>query len=419
MGLYGNKFCDTPFFLNEAYFGKSETLLKMEEYIGKIRDEYSRFKDNAATENCQLFNRLMEQQFGMEVFALHIIPSKIKNAFTNPIATRFDVFLKNDLSKKVKMDKDRGYYFDKDNGLCIICTIYGGLLEDKKISNAEILAILLHELGHNFADAVNNNIKAYNRGLVFTQILLQIISAISSSFKTLPISIVSDIYNTNTFIKYHETDRTEKKFGAILTGIDFKFGDIAMNVSEFFSRISFGLGNKINKLFAKLNKLFESDNIHAPKQNEMLSDKFATIYGYGPELQSALSKMTLNTGSVEQFVEKIPLFGPMMNLSYAESTSDFFKYDEHPQLIQRINSSISALEFELNKHNLDPKLEKTIKSQINDLKKTKDRVMTIEKDATKAQQFRANYNAYVNKEFPDSINKQIEEKINKELDEYC
>jgi len=58
-GLYGNKFAYGPFFLNEAYFGKSDIMLKMEEQIGKIRENYSRYKDNTASAEVQAFDTLI------------------------------------------------------------------------------------------------------------------------------------------------------------------------------------------------------------------------------------------------------------------------------------------------------------------------------------------------------------------------
>lgn len=420
MGLYGNTFANGPFFsvVNEAYFGKSEVMLKMEEQIGKIRESYSRYKDNTASKEVQEFNRLMEQQFGMEVFALHVIPSDMKNARTFPIAARFDEFLKNDIGKKIKIDNKKGYYFAKDNGFCIICAVYAGLLTDPTITNGEILGIILHEIGHNFADAVSNTIKVYNRIIVGCSLIAQIIFIISSGLSLLPITILIDKENTNFEAKSNEVGRTEHRIGAYFQGILYKFSDISFNILEFFDRFTFSTGSKIYKLLAKIRLLFARDSIHVPKQNEILADKFATINGYGPEIQSALSKMTHDPSAAEKAIEKIPVVGPLMNLSYAKTTSDSFKYDEYPHLVQRINSSIDVLEYELKKKGLDPKLEKTIKSQVDELKKLRDKISEVDKDSTKAAKFKAGYNALVNNKLPEAITKEIEEKINKELDEY-
>ena len=61
--------------VNEAYIEKTPILLEIEKQIGKIRAIYdSRYKDiNNSPEVVEL-NRLFEKQFGMDIFALHLIP---------------------------------------------------------------------------------------------------------------------------------------------------------------------------------------------------------------------------------------------------------------------------------------------------------------------------------------------------------
>ena len=150
----------------------------------------------------------------------------------------------------------------------------------------------------------------------------------------------------------------------------------------------------------------------------MIADKFATINGYGPELQSALAKMNMISSRSEKFVEKIPFIGALINLSYTQAYEDVYKFDEHPQLIQRINSSLSILEAEMKKKELDPKLKKIIQTQIDQIKKLKEEVTTAREDATKAERYRANYNKIVEEEDKYSITKEMEDKINNMIDKF-
>lgn len=69
-------------FVNEAYIGKTDNLLKIEEKINELRGNLSRYKDFDRNKVTQEINRLFEDQFGMDVFALHMINQNIMNAYT-------------------------------------------------------------------------------------------------------------------------------------------------------------------------------------------------------------------------------------------------------------------------------------------------------------------------------------------------
>ena len=164
MSIYGNNILEYRYqIVNEAYFGKTDTLMKIEQQIGIIRQNaLKKLSDINRSPEVQKLNRLFEKQFGMEVFALHVERSEMINADTISIATRFDVAFKDDIRKKVAASKSKGYYFTPGNNLCIICNVYLGLLKCESLTDEEIVAVILHELGHNFADAVSDTVAIDN-----------------------------------------------------------------------------------------------------------------------------------------------------------------------------------------------------------------------------------------------------------------
>ena len=119
MSFYTPYLIDLPMVLNEAYFGKSAIMQEMEKVIGDIRSKYKTMKDMDADQSVVQFNRLMEKQFGMNVFSLHIDHSNIKNAYTFPISTRFDISFSNGLKNKVEKDNKTGFRFKTRNCFCI------------------------------------------------------------------------------------------------------------------------------------------------------------------------------------------------------------------------------------------------------------------------------------------------------------
>ena len=114
---YHNEFFDELYYIddddvssfNEAYIGKTPTLLEAEKQIGIIRESIDDFKDCNKLPCVLAFNRLMEKQFGMEVFALNIDQSNTVNAWTMPLGIRFDIALKMNASKLVTGSTKDGF----------------------------------------------------------------------------------------------------------------------------------------------------------------------------------------------------------------------------------------------------------------------------------------------------------------------
>lgn len=420
MSIYGNQIKESVFFesvLLEAYFGKSENLAQIEQLIGEFRSKYSYFQDYKQTNEIYQINRLFEKQFGMDIFSLHVVPSKIKNAFTTPVATRYDIALKPDtLKKMVKVDKKNGYRFESGNGLAIICTVYSGLLLDQSITNAEIVAVILHQIGHNFADAIDSNIAVSNKNMIMYKIYLKIFNAIASYGATIPVDIADIYLNLNSTISSRETDNVPHPIISWFNGISGIINDRAYYLNEFLERITFASGTKLLKFLNFPTKLFNLHRYSVNRRNEVLADKFAGIYGYGPEQASVLSKMTFNQTNVEMLIQHIPIFGPLMNASFANTNKNMHEYDCHPHVMQRLNSELDTLRYELNKNNVDPKLEKEIKRQINELESLKNKITEITSDQSKAQKIYATYAAYVDKKLPNGMSKVIEEEIDKAID---
>lgn len=95
------------------------------------------------------------------------------------------------------------------------------------------------------------------------------------------------------------------------------------------------------------------------------------MYGYGPELSSALKKMDRGKHGflVPQAIQYIPIVGHMFNiLSIAKQLVEE-PFSSHPTSISRAKSQLKYLEYELNNNNqLDSKMKKEIEKQIFECK---------------------------------------------------
>lgn len=413
--------------LNEVYIGKTENLLELERAIGNLRKDYSFKKNYVATPEIKRIENAVIKQFNMEYFTLNIIPQNIPNAFTYTVAKRFDIIAQDKLTKMVIADQKNGYRYRDGNGLVIVTAIYGGILANPTFTDAEIVAILLHEIGHNFSQVVSKDIKLANQQLLYYWLLIVILRAIRSKGWSLPKDLYFTLTNSNI---YHTLEKkAERKHGRLYAWMDKSAGsvkDFSFNLQLFCIKVLRGVTLSIftsspGKLIEGKKKTFDyRNNIkkNAGRQDEIIADKFAAIYGYGPEQFSALSKLTRVGYPADDVIRELP-YGEMILLYNKANSLDFFKKDEHPHNIQRLNEMEQVLQYELNKKNLDPEMRKIIKSQLKEMEWLREEYLKIVKSDDDLMIIQKTYDAVVNDKMPEATTKELEKEINKQMDELC
>lgn len=398
--------------LSEAYIGKTDTLLEMEEAIGKVRERaLKKFTDINKSPEVLAFNRLMEKQFGMDCYALYIDQSDTVNAYTRVVGARFDIALKDNISDWVEGDRQGGYRWKEGNQLCVMACIYLGLLKNPSFTNEEIIAILLHELGHNFADAIYDDIKIANQKYMEEAKLYLIISSIISFGLALPMAIAAYIKNTNKY----ERKKGKKNHKNIFRGISQGLHSIGDNFYNFWSsvkmRIKGGSAYERYKMWLDAQGYKKAARESLGRQNEVIADKFAGVYGYGPAQVSALFKMDKIESKAEKFVKKIPIIGADNNDSFNAAIVDLNDYDVHPHNIQRANEEIALLKKEVERTDVDPKLKKIMNAQITQIQNILKEETKIIQDGSKSAKAKEAYYAYITGKCPMAVDEEIEDKI--------
>lgn len=415
--------------LNEAYVGKTPTLQKIEEKIGEARKKITFYGANNTIKEIIEINRLFEKQFGMDVFGLHIYPSDIINGYTRVLGTNYDIAEQEVLHNCITGDTINGYRFKPNNNFCIQVYLATSLLMNDTFTDEEIIAIMLHEIGHNFADCIYEDIEVFNRKLIKEIKDISIAAVIMSAFmalisfgilipqflQALDNSPFGSALNNEKRRKNEKRDQSRpKRVSALLDGIKGKVDDISYFINGVISRL--GGGASIKATHRKMEIAGVPDQVRKSigRQNEVIADKFAGIYGYGPAQASSLLKMGQMHNAAYYFVKKI---APKANSSFERAILNITDFDCHPHEVQRAYEEIKLLEHELEKGDLDPKVRKVIEGQVREIKKLiKEYSETSEKFNEDDKAIRL-YNAYVSKECPDAIDEEIEEKIEKALDD--
>lgn len=401
--------------IDEAYVGKTDTLKEIENQFALVKDACKTSQDNNAKPEVQKLNRLIEKQFGMDIFSLRIDPKGTINAYTNVIASRFDIGLESDMRKLVVGSPDSGYRFKPNNNLCIVTTFYLGLLKVENITGEELTAILLHEIGHNFADCLDNQIRLANKKMIksYYQWLIMKASIIFGRRYKKELEKNTNEYERKNTEKINKGSKI-KSWLKGLAALKYNFNSFCNTILTKLVYVAFK-PKELSK--AEVEKAEKQTGIKKDpgRKNEVFADKFAAVYGYGMELTKGLYKMETNNDKASKFIAKV--FSDKINENFEMLCQDYFLYDVHPHLIQRANAVCHTLRAELEKEDLDPRVKDVLSKQLGELEGFIKQLTTAIKNEPERQAVRKAFYKAVNELSPDAVTKELEEEIEKELDE--
>ena len=410
--------------LNELYIGNSP-ILPLQTQLSIIRSKFKNkpFSNSMNTDKEILkFNRLTEKLFGYKSFALNLSPNQTIDAYALPIYAFRD---KNELKKVTQSLKaaKTGFKHDQINGsISAICTLNIGFINNDIFSDEEIMAILLHEIGHTFFQAVTDKDCVYT----LASRLIETIYAINSK-------IARRISSANII--------TEKDIDQDITDAISYTGSLGYDLINVFSNIKnqiFSVPYSIRSTFNNMTSSIKSkffkesmeDNMRKSRYrytNEKFADSFAVMYGYGSYLHSCMMKMDkyyikeLNIHeSRNTVIIAFKVFKYMLFDLYAY-TKDMME-DNHPNDLTRIKVSVEYLKRELAKESLDPKVKLELMRTIEDLNKLIDDYINFPKDEDNIAVRRAYYKKLYEKfggdrREQDTDNEALFKQIDKRFDE--
>lgn len=359
--------------INEAYIGKTKELIAMENEISAMRKNKMGRKYFVGSDTTD-FDRMVENYFGFDTFALNIFQTEQYNAYTIPIDVKLDVL--NAKLKKNSICDPKGFKYKKEAGYCVITCISTGLFYNENFTDGEILAIILHEIGHNFASVIDNGINLNQFLLKWVDLVLQLVDLFIGEARGLSVNInFADKLN----MKLNEIIVNRLPGLMIILGVFSSIGamlrDAILNVFVLIGTL--GYINVARALVSKITSIIFKPTAYT---NEKIADNFVTVYGYGPELSSALLKFDDKSGIfVSDLLNEIPLIGDYLALKDLPAEIIVSAFDEHPYGLERTQDQIRLLENELKKSNLDPKMKQKMNMQIAEIKALQDNYIPLGK----------------------------------------
>lgn len=380
-------------YLTEVYIGKTKELLLAETQLDIFRKKYmSKYVFNTrvnSDKDLLKFDRMMEDIFGFGCFTLHIHNQPSVNAFTMPIDFRCDYRNPTD---NIIADKN-GFKFKKEYSYAAILGIYSGLIFNPAFTTPEVMALLLHEIGHNFNSALNKSNGTFTNIIVTIETFISIISGS-------PLALINTIKNSNQMRMALDTagkNMREKNAIPVIVYDAFKqlqsvLNTTALTINDILRVGSLGTLTIITALYncvrSALMYIINPANIitkiiglNIKYKSELTADNFPTIYGYGPELASALNKFEGSEGDSSSIImrsfNKIPVLSTIMHCNEIPVFFLAQMFDEHPHSTARIKDQLDLLNLELSKQDMDPKMVDRIKKDIKECNKSLNRLTDI------------------------------------------
>lgn len=341
--------------VNETYFGKSKEL----EIIEKSFDKAIQSKDKIDASSLGIVAKQLQKKFGFDNVSIGIDKTPGLNAYTY-----IDIA---DI-KKMKIKTSEGYKALPGN-TCSILVVFSPAMLSGVLSGKELTAITLHEIGHQFASKriLNSSslryMASYIRGLSELDKIIRIASQETNSIADMFMMIrrvISKLTEDAVFaIKY-----------VINTLILLKDILKTPTLKDTYNLI--GDSTKSNRI---LNYIKNFDKVKKPIRvhdlEEEMADSFATIYGYGPELASALTKIEASDIDEEfdpydNSFYNLYIYIPIYTLLSYICTSDS---GIAIQTSRRVYAQLLTLRKEMNDINTDAKTKKRILADIDELEK--------------------------------------------------
>ena len=408
--------------LNELYIGKTP-IIPLQNQFSIIRNKIKgkSFSNSINTDKDILkFNRMVEKLFGFNSFALNISPDQTINAYTFGTHTFRS---KEEVRKMITSLKasNNGFYHDTSNGIVNgICTLNIGLINCDNISDDEIIACILHEIGHNFFEAVTDKDCVYSLVFNILKILkdinIKINNNISSGKEMTLDTIKSDVDDTIQFFD---------KFGQL----NNLFVKIKNNIFSIPHAISSTARSAMKFVSSKFFRESMEDNMKRTRYgytNEKFADSFAVMYGYGPELHSFLRKIEeyyIKMYNIKQTRNTVIIAFKVFKALLIDSILYTLNImDPHPNDLARIKVSIEYLKRELAKESLDPKVKIQLLQQVEEMQKLIDDYINFPKDEDNIAIIRAYYRELYkrfggDRREQDTDNKALFDTIDKRFDE--
>ena len=355
-------------FLNESYYGKDAALIEIENLIGKIKEEAENKGrlSNSINSDPKVIKiaELIQKKFNFESVDLQFVKSirSHANAYTLPIYVNLWLGMysgKPDSAFDVVEDST-GLKFKNAEGKHAKIGIYDDLI--LKLEAGQVLAMMLHEIGHNVFKLTQGE-----------RIMANVLSVIQTLINIMlnPLNAVKLLdhlkFMLMQFLNYSIIGRGFANFVDKYFGWLFLIQEVVMrstsgpSIMLYYINYVFSGAILFNIISATISKFTQRGY-----ENELYADAFAASFGYGKEMYEAVYDSTKYTKSGELMNQNG--LGNFLLQFEAIATSVPRIFDPHPVDVHRNEFIKEKLRVEIANTN-NKVTKKAIQDQLDAIEK--------------------------------------------------
>ena len=377
----------------ERYVGRRPELIKIEaeieKLIQKIKDGYysviksdagdgtlKQKQINESPENKKI-ETLFKQLFKLKNFDLEWWYTVNPNAMTP--TKSFQI-----LDNSYKVDKDGVDYNEKLNVMVVITT---GTVTHLNMTAPEIVALILHEIGHNFYQSIFQILKSVSVKNMTDSLLHLIVSDVTgiANIVLKGFTFFEDVIDK---LKLRKLKLLIEEGGAVMSTFTPKsVRGFTILLKEAISRPDVLL----SRITPKVVFLYSVEK-HA--------DSFAVDYGYGVHLASALNKLDRR---VDNVAYDIPVYNVLMDFDALVHDIVIQTLSGYPTVHNRQRTALERVKSAKNDPDLPPHLRKQLDEQIKEFEEYYEHYMSMDNDENKKRIFTWTYRSMVDKMFGGNV----------------
>lgn len=358
--------------VEEAFYGKLPEFEEMEKeftsLIARVEKEGTLKCNPNKFEELRRIEKIFRKLFGFKKACIYIEPYAQPNAY----AYSMNVFLIFS-DKKAKIEKgDRGFY--DTSGTTTLGVFATAGMFDQHLTAKQWIAIILHEIGHNFDFSPYHKIDYLIYNIISFGEAKKEVSEWKNKIDDLRDSRYNDTKKEGD--KYYDApkrrSRADKRYEEAIKK--------AYKVTPLqILSLPLKMGYRTVTDFLKILCLpYYTIKLLGGKKAELFADSFATAYGYGEDLISALSVLDKYTDKYVDQNSKIARFFNDLHTFQYEFLSSVT--DSHGTSMERCKECIEKLEWDLAHNEFPPELKEELKREITSLTKQYKAFHTMDPD---------------------------------------
>lgn len=308
-----------------------------------------------------------------------------------------------------------GPKYKKEYQMSCIVMVFTGIIFNKRFTDREVAAIIIHEIGHNFQSAIMDNTPAVlfaSKMEIGLSYLEYLITSSKTPTKTLQILLLDMVRNgvlaSNTFGKIaaelQETGITDANKDSLSTSEKNNLKQYNAIIMSSFSLYMHYEGFKL--MYAKYRNMFKKliggeyidmlkwelkstldeiwrDIFPVGYKHEEIADSFATDLGLGPEIASGMEKFMAEAIMSDPF-NLHPVLRNIKDLIMTPFRLINSTTDEHPREAARIENALQELLTDYKYGYFDPSQKSKIEADIAELRRIKKLYMTMQNAEARA-----------------------------------